>query len=522
MKTLKRLTYLLLLVVIVSACNKDYDAPPLNEPHYSGADPNVTIKGIKDKFASVTSAAPLLIDESLIVKVLVGGNDVSGNIYKQLIVQDETGGISIGIDQSNMYSVYRVGQEVFLDLKGFSAVVYGGELQIGYSSTTANRIPWEIFKSQAHLNGWPDSTKVNPNIVAIKDLDVSMTNTVIQLDSVYFVNGGKTTFTTGDNTTSQTLMDKSGNSIDVRTSSYSKFAKKTLPTGVGSLIGELGRYNGSWQFTIRSEADIKNFSGKTPDGEKGTGTGTKEDPYDITNAIAKQGETDKWVKGYIVGSVPSTKIAEAEFVAPFTNNANVLIAASADETDPNKCFPIQLPYSATSTLRADVNLKDTPANKGREVIFKGNLTTYFGVSAMKETSEYVFTGGTPTPEPTPANDGSLEKPYTVSEFATLADGIGLWVEGYIVGCINGKALENAEFSAPFGAQTNIIIAASASESVVANCLPIALPYDGTLRADLGLSNKPELVGKKIKLKGDALKYFGVMGMKNTTDYEFSK
>lgn len=45
--------------------------------------------------------------------------------------------------------------------------------------------------------------------------------------------------------------------MDVRTSNFSDFAKDILPVGKGTLVGMLGRYNGTWQLTLRTKADVK-------------------------------------------------------------------------------------------------------------------------------------------------------------------------------------------------------------------------------------------------------------------------
>lgn len=515
MKTLRRISYLLLIAILAVSCERDYDAPPINMPEYKGEAPNITIAGLKDKFASVTSNNPTIIEESLILKARVAGNDISGNIYKQLIIQDETGGISIGVDQNSVYTSYRVGQEVFIDLKNLSIINYGGELQIGDNSTQANRISWLDFKDHVHLNNWPDSTLVAPKVVGIKDLKVEMNNTVVQLDNVYFVNGGKSTFALNDATTNQTLKDKDGNSIDVRTSSFATFANDQLPKGTGSLAGVLGRFNGSWQFTIRSKADIINFTGENPTLPEGVGTGTKEDPYDITNAIAKQGETGVWVKGFIVGAVPAAKLEEAEFAAPFTSASNFLIAATADEKDPSKCFPIQLVFG---TEPRNINLKDNVGNLGKEVLLKGSLTTYFGVAAMKETSEYVLQGGSTTPPATGVGTGTKEDPYDFANAVAKQGETGKWIKAYIVGDVPSAKLEEAEFAAPFTSASNILIAATAGEKDPSKCFPIQLVSGSDPRTNLNLKDHPELLGKEVKLLGDLTTYFGAPGMKATTDY----
>lgn len=524
MKTLKRLTYLLLVLFTVTSCERDYDAPPLNMPEYSGPAANTTLKQLKEKYATVTSAAPALIEESLVVKARVSANDISGNIFKQVIVQDETGGISMGVEQSSVYTTYRVGQEIFIDLKGLYVVNYGGALQIGYGNTNANRIPWEIFKEQVNLNAWPDSTLIVPTVISnFNDLKADMNNTVVQLDNVYFVNGGQSTFAVNESTTSQTLKDANGNSVDVRTSSYANFANDKLPSGTGTLIGVISSYNGSWQLTIRSKYDIKTFSGEAPIPPAGTGsgTGTKEDPYDIANAIAKQGETGVWVKAYIVGSVGDKALStDSQFAAPFTNVANILIAADPKETNPNNCFPVQLP--ASTDVRTVLNLVDNPTNLGKEVTLKGDLVAYFGAAGMKNTSEYIFDGGVVTPEP-PVSEGTGTgteiDPYDLASAIAKQGESSVWIKAYIVGSVPSAALTDAEFVAPFTGASNIIVAASPTETDPSKCFPIQLKAGTDVRAALNLVDNPANKGKEVLLKGNLTTYFTVAGMKETSEYK---
>jgi len=263
MKTLKNILYLLVIMLGCISCNREYMAPPLSAPEYKGPNSNVTISQLKSKFADIK--APKLVEEALILRAVVVGNDESGNIYKQLFIQDETAGINIGIDQNSIYTSYRVGQEIFLNLKGLYIVKYGEELQIGYGDSNANRISWERFKDHCALQGWPDAGKAMPKVVELSNLNASMVNTLVRIEQVVFSNGGKNAFTLGDNTTNEQIKDAKGSSLDVRTSSFSTFAKDILPKGTGTLEGILSRYNGTWQFYIRTKEDIKAFDGQIPE-----------------------------------------------------------------------------------------------------------------------------------------------------------------------------------------------------------------------------------------------------------------
>ena len=113
----------------------------------------------------------------------------------------------------------------------------------------------------------------------------------------------------------------------------------------------------------------------TPDTPEVSTDGTEANPYTVTDAKTVGSGTDVFVKGYIVGFIPDKSLSEAVFSAKNAVNLNVIIAASADETDVNKCMPVQLP---AGDIRTAVNLKDNAANLGQEVLLCGNLESYFG------------------------------------------------------------------------------------------------------------------------------------------------
>jgi hypothetical protein len=148
---------------------------------------------------------------------------------------------------------------------------------------------------------------------------------------------------------------------------------------------------GSWQ--------IKNF--KVEEGEAvvdpGTdvepeGSGTESSPYNVAAATTNQGAS-KWVTGYIVGVIDGEGkniSTESKFDAPYTIKTNILIADNAEETDFNKCIPVQLPAGA---IRDGLNLVDNAALDGQKVKLYGSLETYFGKPGIKTPSYFEIDGG---------------------------------------------------------------------------------------------------------------------------------
>lgn len=126
---------------------------------------------------------------------------------------------------------------------------------------------------------------------------------------------------------------------------------------------------------------------------------------------------------------------------------------------------------------------------------------------------------TPDTPDTPDNpDGTTV--YTVAQVIDgTATGTG-WVEGYIVGWVDGPALETgAKFTLPATSSTNLLIAASAGVTDVAQCVPVQLP-SGAIRSALNLVDNQGNFGKKVKLNGSFEKYFKVNGLKSVKEYAF--
>ena len=230
----------ILMALAFTACDRDYDMPPLNEPKFElPADAQtITIKQLREKYAAATQNNPITIEDSLYLRARVSADDRSGNIFKTVYLQDETGGISVLVDQSSIYSDYPAGQEVIVDLKGLCVSVYGDEQQLGHPAGYLYRTPYEQFKQHMF--------------------------TIVRLIGVHFTDGGKANFAENSGYGTHDLVDKYGNSISVRTSNYADFAATKLPVGTGNVIGVLGRFRGAWQLTIRSAEDIYGFDGVAP------------------------------------------------------------------------------------------------------------------------------------------------------------------------------------------------------------------------------------------------------------------
>lgn len=171
--------------------------------------------------------------------------------------------------------------------------------------------------------------------------------------------------------------------------------------------------------------------------------GTAENPYTVADvkALYVDGDTvaDVWVKAYIVGYADGA-FNEAKSIFTIEEGAevvasNVLIAASADETNYQNCLPVALENkpAVCKTVREEVNLKDNPDNLGKEVWFHGSIIKYFSVAGLKSVNAYSFTQPTEAKVEDVNGDGSVDTQdvLVIYEFMQSYEE-GTSVEGYDV------------------------------------------------------------------------------------------
>lgn len=378
MKLLRNISLPLIASLALFACERDYDAPLLTEPEYTGPAANITISELRTQNAAATTDVPIIIAQSPILKATITSSDEAGNIYKNIYIQDETGAIGVRVDQNNICTKYPVGQTIYIDLEGLCVSVYGGEQQIAIYDESNNYktapIPWEIFQEKAIRDGWGAPENVKP--IVLDDISTINTNPdnykfkLVQFTGVTFQNGGKGIFAPEDAYGEENITDSHGNSIIVRTSNYASFASNKLPEGKGNITGILGRFNGTWQLTLRTANDVSDFTGsneeggneggETPSGETKTLLDEKFDKengignFTIEDITLPNGSTYVW-------TASNYKDTYYMMASAFVNGANQNSESRliSPELDLNGQQNITLTFMHTfKTFGADTHLQD--------------------------------------------------------------------------------------------------------------------------------------------------------------------
>ena len=163
MRHFKSYITLLLLTAIslLSGCSDNFDTPPMMVPKANRV-PNITIADLKAKYWQDDANYIATVDEDLVIAGRVISSDESGNIYKSLVIQDNTAAIAISVNGTSLFNTYRIGQEVVISLKGYWVGKYNSLQQLGYPEYyepkdvwEASFLPLETFEKMAQLNGLP-------------------------------------------------------------------------------------------------------------------------------------------------------------------------------------------------------------------------------------------------------------------------------------------------------------------------------------------------------------------------------
>lgn len=522
----------------VTACQDDFDNPPLRVPETT-LTPNTTILDVKTKYWNdatnyIDTIGMTESGERVVIAGRVISSDATGNIYKNLVIQDESAAIAMSINANSLYNDYRLGQEIVIDLTDMYIGKYNGLQQLGFPEYSdlygweATFMPPEFFYAHSQLNGLPEPEKMDTITVKLSDLPSSSEglrkwqSQLVRINNVSFTGGGSLPFSEEDASTNRTLIDTHGNSIIVRNSNYATFYNQTLPAGNGDVVGILSYYGTSgWQILLRFASDCMNFGNPTME------LGTEENPYTVAQAKELIGnETYGWMTGYIVGAVAPevTNIAsndDIDWEAP-TDLANTLvIGATPDTKDIADCFVIALPQN--SKLREYGNLKENPEVYQRQIWLYGTFGTYMDAAGILNNAgsptEFKIEGVEISDGSIKAGNGTEESPYSTTQVLDGSATGTAWVSGYIVGWIDGMSIfDGAKFDAAATIETNVLIAATPGETNVDNCIPVQLP-SGSIRSEVNLKSHPENFGKILSINASIEKYFGVMGLKSATEYK---
>lgn len=157
-----------------------------NEPAEFVPYTEATLPGFSGTFTTIHDlkalykSKPLEVSGNVWIKGQVISSDVTGNVYRELYIQDETGGIDVKIGKSSLYSEFTLGQWVYVFCDGLTLGAYNGMPQLGLAAdeTSTNEYETSYIDVQAiinqHIFRGAQDTPLAPAVVTEEDIKAAI------------------------------------------------------------------------------------------------------------------------------------------------------------------------------------------------------------------------------------------------------------------------------------------------------------------------------------------------------------
>lgn len=270
MKFIRLSVLLFTASLLINSCVKQDPTAPPSTANY---DPNLpvqaTIKNIATMGLNMNIASSRIMGDTTISGIVVA-NDKSGNIYKQIMIEDASkAGVVVYMDKTYLYSDFPVGRKVYVKLKGLTLTNYKGLPEIVFTADVAGNttgIPSGLIGNYVIKASYPNVLPVEEvSIIDIKSNPNKYLNTLVKLTNVQFDGTSNnvpyaqpSSMASG---TSRTIEDCSHTaSVVMYNSGYASFQSLTTPKGNGTLYCICSQYVSTVQLLLRDTTDVQ-FNG---------------------------------------------------------------------------------------------------------------------------------------------------------------------------------------------------------------------------------------------------------------------
>ncbi len=248
-------------LLILNSCKKFTLPPKKAEPPISGT---ITIDSIIKKYENYyVSGNPTTyfkFPDDVNVTCTVTADEVSGNIYKSVFVQDATGSIQVKLINSGGLFV---GDVIRINLKGvvlddYAKMVQLDSIDIEKKVTKLSSgnpvVPLKVTINQLYALNFYGLSKYQARLVILDSVEFD----VADKNQLYSNSVLKTSV-------DRNLINAFGKSVVVRTSGYSNFANFFTPCGKGQVTAVVSQYGtNTIQLTIRDVKEVKLSGGNCP------------------------------------------------------------------------------------------------------------------------------------------------------------------------------------------------------------------------------------------------------------------
>ena len=251
---IKQLLKYTLTIAVVSAlfvsCEKDFDTPPEKDIAEG------FLLNLSDLRQILADSGTYKFTDDFNIYATVTADNVSGNFYKNVFIQDSTGALNMRtVANGGLYE----GDYIRVNLNGAIVSEYAGMLQLDSVDVD------EQVVIQENQQFW------EPTVVSLDDIDPSIQAQLVTIENVEFVDGDLgSTYADAVNEQSENryIQDCNGNDVLLRTSGFASFAGEQVPGRNGTITAIVGQFNDDMQLLLRDLDDVQ-FDSLRCDGSTG-------------------------------------------------------------------------------------------------------------------------------------------------------------------------------------------------------------------------------------------------------------
>ena len=245
------LLYSISAALCLAGCDYNHFGEP-PEPDIPTWTANTTLASVDRFYRSGGTDLP----QGTIVSGTVTTSDSAGNFHKILVIQQKETPLAVLTGTYDTYTAYRPGQQIILQLDGMRLGLWDGMVAVGapepgfpkgidYIASDAL-----LQKIMIHSPN-PTPEPVDTLEPTVQEVTASLAGRLVRVTG-HFTQGGKNLWR-GE----QTFSDPHGDTLQIYTSPYARFADDPLPAGEIRLTGIVTVYKGTVQIQVSSTDDIR-------------------------------------------------------------------------------------------------------------------------------------------------------------------------------------------------------------------------------------------------------------------------
>lgn len=243
---------LILGALLLVGCGYDRHTPPADL--FADDLPNATVETLR-----YYADEGLEVAEELCFGGIVTADDKSGNFYRVIVVEDDSGAVEIRLGLYDLWALYPIGCKVVVEAQGLAIAYYNETLVLGrtiYDWSDGRVEPIEprdeiVERVRVVTSGEPQQ----PDTFAIGELTEEMCGKLVRVEGVRYVGEPAMGWGTTEygSEVDREFVDSDGEVILVRTSKYADFAERKVPTERVNICGILyrDRYKGADVFVLK-------------------------------------------------------------------------------------------------------------------------------------------------------------------------------------------------------------------------------------------------------------------------------